>query len=100
MRCWMIYDNCHASELRARSARRRVAVAIRRVWIEHRVEKAKRLQDLEGRWRTQITEINAPARLLQLTERLFESPLITVSMAQDSLGVTNRAARRAVERLV
>jgi Fic family protein len=63
------------------------------------VAKAKRVQDLEGVWRSQLLAQHASATVLQLVERLFDSPVVTVRWAEELLGVSNRGARLAVQKL-
>lgn len=64
------------------------------------IARAKRLQDLQAEWRERLMTVSASARLLRLAERLLESPILTVSDAQELLGVSNRAARTNVEKLL
>ena len=61
---------------------------------------AKKLQDLQLKWREKLTKARASALLLRLADSLFESPLVTIPQAQRVLGVTYRTAQQNVERLV
>ncbi len=63
------------------------------------VRRAKRLQDLQQRWRTQLTDANAPARLLQAVDVLFETPVVTISQMSEALDIPYQSALRYVSRL-
>ncbi len=60
----------------------------------------RRLQDLRTAWRERLTQARASALLLRLVDALFESPVITIPLAQELMGVTYHSARRSVMRLV
>lgn len=62
--------------------------------------RAKRLQDLQIEWRRQLIKARASASSLHLADSLFESPMLSISKAQQVLGVTYHSAQRSVERLV
>lgn len=62
--------------------------------------RAKRLQDLQVDYRRRLMETRASTLPLKLMESLFEVPVITVPEAQRVLGVTYRAAKLNVEKLV
>ena len=62
--------------------------------------RAKRLQDLQTDYRKRLMETHASTLPLRLMESLFEVPLITVPEAQQVLGVTYRAAKLNIEKLV
>jgi Fic family protein len=62
--------------------------------------RAKRLQDLQIEWRQQLIKARASASCLHLADSLFESPMLSISKAQQILGVTYHSAQRSVERLV
>lgn len=64
------------------------------------ITRARRLQDLQVAWRERLVSISASARLLQLADSLFETPVLSISDAQKLLGVSNRTARLHVEKLV
>ena len=66
------------------------------------VVRAKRLQDLQMEWRQRVQATpRASARLLQLVDNLFESPIVTVQQVRRSLNLkTHRSASQAVNRLV
>ena len=53
-----------------------------------------------GEWRLRLTERRASARLLQLADSLFETPLLTISRAQRILGVSYPTAQANVQKLV
>jgi Fic family protein len=62
--------------------------------------RARRLLELQARWRDRLMATRAPARLLKLIDRLFEAPYITIPRAQKLLGVTHRAAANSVRKLI
>ncbi len=64
------------------------------------IVRGQRLQDLQAAWRQRLAQARASALLLRLADALFESPVITIPMAQNLLGTTYHSARRNVERLV
>ena len=63
-------------------------------------QNAKKLQDLQLKWRGQLQQARASALLLQLADSLFEAPVISVSSAEKQLKVSNRTARQYVEKLL
>lgn len=64
------------------------------------IARARRLQGLQAAWRERLLSIGASARLLQLSDCLFEIPVLSIFDAQKLLGVSNRSARLNVEKLV
>lgn len=62
--------------------------------------RVRKLLDLQARWRDQLMATRAPAKLLKLIDKLFETPYITIPRAQKLLGVTHRAAANSVRKLV
>jgi Fic family protein len=63
-------------------------------------ERAKRLQDLQQRWRGEVTQARSSALLLILVDSLFRSPVLTIPNAARLMGVTYPAAKSNVEKLV
>lgn len=63
-------------------------------------QNAKKLQDLQLKWRGQLQQMRASALLLQLADSLFENPMISVSSTEKQLKVSNRTARQYVEKLL
>ena len=63
-------------------------------------ERAKRLQDLQLRWRGEVTQARSSALLLKLVDSLFRSPVLTVPGAARHLDVTYPAAKSNVDKLV
>ncbi len=63
------------------------------------VQRAKALQDLQRRWRKQVSRTRASANLLRLVDFLFESPVLTIPQAAEKLGVTYTAAKNMIKRL-
>ena len=62
--------------------------------------RARRLQEVQATWRERLLTISASARLMQLAESLFESPVLSITDAEKLLGVSNRSARLNVEKLL
>ncbi len=63
-------------------------------------ERAKRLQDLQHRWRDLFTGVRGSALTLRLVDALFEGPIVTIPRAQEILGVTYPSAKAHVDKLV
>lgn len=63
-------------------------------------QRGKRLQDLQMKWRGELQQARASALLLQLSDSLFETPVISVSLTEKQLNVSNRTARQYVEKLL
>jgi cell filamentation protein, protein adenylyltransferase len=59
-----------------------------------------KLLELLKTYRRRVQKVNAPALGLKLVDHLFEQPLITVPRAQELLGVTYRAAKNNLDKLV
>jgi Fic family protein len=64
------------------------------------VARATHLQDLRESWHRQLTETSRSTLLLRLADQLFTSPVLTISGAQELLGVSYPGAQRNVDRLV
>jgi Fic family protein len=64
------------------------------------VARAKRLQDLQQEWRDRLTAARASGLTIRLVDSLFETPVLTIPLAQRLLGVTYRPAQQHVEKLV
>lgn len=64
------------------------------------VTRAQRLQDVREGWRVLLTQGRSSATLLRLAEALFETPVISIPQAAQTLGITYRAAQLNVEKLV
>ena len=62
--------------------------------------RAKRLQDLQTEWRARLTQQRLSARAIGLTDKLFDTPVLTIPRAQQLLKITYHAAQSNVERLV
>ncbi len=62
--------------------------------------RAKQLQDLQKNWREELSRTSESINLLRLADKLFESPIITVAAAERMLGITNKAVRANVNKLV
>ena len=62
--------------------------------------RAKRLQDLQQKWRESLAQGRASALLPKLADSLFASPILTIPQAQRLLDVTYHSAQRNVEKLV
>jgi len=64
------------------------------------VARSRRLRDLHRDYRRRLEQVNASGNLSRLTEMLFQTPVVTRPMVQDSLGVSTRGAALLVDRLV
>lgn len=64
------------------------------------ISKAERLQTLQVEWRSTVTMQRGTALTLQLVDRLFEVPILTIPQVQQLLGVAYNTARSNVEKLV
>jgi Fic family protein len=65
------------------------------------ITRAKKLQDLQLKWRQQLQAApRTSALLLQLVDELFQKPAITTPQVQKMLKVTHRAASEMVKRLM
>ncbi len=62
--------------------------------------RAKRLQDVQTRWREVLTVKRASTLGLKLADHLIITPVITISLAKTVLGVSYQSAKGTVERLV
>jgi Fic family protein len=61
--------------------------------------RAKRLQDLQAKWRGALQKGPAGAAAFRLLDALFDQPMLSVPMAVEILGVTYPAAKSAVSKL-
>ncbi len=64
------------------------------------IARARRLQDLREKWRSQLIRTRASALPLKLMEHLFVTPVLTVPQVQQWLEVSHPTAQRVVEKLV
>ena len=64
------------------------------------IGRLRHLQDLQLAWKDRLSKPRASTNLLRLADYLFESPVVTIPQAADTLKVTYPAAQRLVERLV
>lgn len=60
----------------------------------------KQIQNLQHTWHTLLFEHKESASAIQLADYLFANPVITISRAQEILGMTYRGAQRVVTTLV
>jgi Fic family protein len=63
------------------------------------IGRAKRLQDLQVEWRSQLQEVGLPAWMLGLADLLFETPLVSAQMVQKRFGVSHPTAMKGLRRL-
>jgi len=63
------------------------------------VRRARELQDLRERWRAELVAESVAPSVMELVERLFETPIVSEPRAQALLGVTPPTARKAIQRL-
>lgn len=59
-----------------------------------------KLIDLQDEYRNRVTQATKAANAVALVDILFDSPLIRVRDVQDQLGVTYRAARNTINKLI
>lgn len=64
------------------------------------VVRARRLQDLQLKWRERLAQVRASALPMRLADRLFQTPFLTIPQAQRLLAVTYRSAQLNVQKLV
>jgi Fic family protein len=62
-------------------------------------ERAKKLQDLQARWKSQLSVKRSTSLILTLMESLFEYPILTIPWAAKYLGVTYAGAKKSVDKL-
>lgn len=62
--------------------------------------RARMMLDLRDRYRSMLQAARSSALLLQLSDELFATPIMTIPKAQRVLGVTYRSAQLNVEKLV
>jgi Fic family protein len=67
---------------------------------ERTIARLGRLQDLQAKWREDLTGAGGSAKLLKLADHLFERPIISIPDAQAVLEMTYRGAQLNVEKLV
>ena len=60
----------------------------------------KQIQDLQHIWHNLLYQHKESASAIQLTDYLFSDPIITITRAQEILGMTYRGAQRVVTTLV
>lgn len=59
-----------------------------------------RLISLQEEYRNRVTKTARSANAVALVDKLFEQPIVTVRDVQDAFGVTYRAARNTIEKLI
>jgi len=65
------------------------------------IELVKALQDLQATWHSRLTKMRVSSTVISLSDKLFDSPIITVPEAKQRLGITNyNTARRSVQKLI
>ena len=64
------------------------------------IVRAKRLQDLQIKWRQEVTKARSSSLLPRLVDLLFEIPILTIPQAEHLLGVTYRSAKLNINKLV
>lgn len=64
------------------------------------ITRVQKLQDLHSKYRKKVQQVRASALQLQLVDMVFQMLVISVPMAQKSLGVTPRSAALNVQKLV
>jgi len=64
------------------------------------VQRSRRLQELRDGYRSTVATARSSGLLGRLVDALFETPALTIPRAQALLGITHRAARLNVEKLI
>lgn len=64
------------------------------------IKRIQNLQNIRSDYRQKLSRARASALPLKLVDRLFEAPVITIPAASKFLGITYRAAKNNVEKLV
>ena len=64
------------------------------------IQVVDKLIALQATYRERITQASRSANAVALVDMLFESPLVTVRHVQDAFGVTYRAARNTIDKLI
>jgi len=65
------------------------------------IQRAKRLQGLQIEWHRRLVDIKVSTAVLDLADKLFEMPFVSISDAKKLLGISSyNTARRAVAKLV
>lgn len=59
-----------------------------------------RLIGLQEAYRDRVTQATRAANAVALVDRLFETPIVTVRNVQNAFGVTYRAARNTIDKLI
>jgi len=59
-----------------------------------------RLIGLQEAYRDRVTQATRAANAVALVDRLFETPIVTVRDVQNAFGVTYRAARNTIDKLI
>jgi Fic family protein len=60
----------------------------------------RQLQDLQNRWRAEMSGPRSTALILSLADALFASPVLTIPQAQRLLNTTYPSAQRSITRLI
>ena len=71
-----------------------------RAQCQDTVARIQKLQNLQSKYREKVKKARASALQLQLVDMVFERPVITISRAQKTLGVTYRSAALNVKKMV
>jgi Fic family protein len=64
------------------------------------IARAAGLQDLRNEWRIRLIAERASDSVMQLADRLFESPVVSVPDVEQYLDTTYRTAARSIQKLV
>jgi Fic family protein len=64
------------------------------------LRRSRTLRDLQHAYRQRVQEARGSARVMQLTDALFQSPVVSRPSVQDLLRLTPRGASLVVDRLV
>lgn len=61
---------------------------------------AKRLQDLQLKWRSELQKTHLPALVLGIADHLFQQPFVSAAELQEQFGISHPTAMQSLKRLV
>ena len=61
---------------------------------------AKKLQDLQLKWRSELQKTHLPALVLGITDHLFQQPFVSAAELQEQFGISHPTAMQSLKRLV
>ncbi|MCX5995102.1 MAG: Fic family protein [Chloroflexi bacterium] len=61
---------------------------------------AKKLQDLQLKWRSELQKTHLPALVLGIADHLFQQPFVSAAELQEQFGISHPTAMQSLKRLV